>query len=548
MGSTTPPDLERTEIELVLQSGLFAKAPRLERFFRYICERHLEGEGDRIKEYSIAIEALGRPSEFDPKRDSIVRVEAHRLRKRLEEFYEGPGAGHAIRISVPSGQYRPHFMLQAADGAATSPSAGQIPHEANLLEPNQNEPNLREPAEFGIARFEAAPFETVDLVAFRDAPPQKRRRRLASILWISFCLLFAAGGLAAWWSVKNRPARAKPPASARAGTENWTAPAAAGPIPVELRMLAGYQGPPVTDRQGHTWVSDAFYRGGVSSAIAADRVLPGQPYAQFLKSRRAGKFTYDIPLRQTTYELHLYMVETEYGSGNPMGGGEATRLFQVSINGKVKLSLFDPLAEAGAPNRLYERVFKDIRPGPDGHLHLAFDPNLGGAFLNAIKLVPSAPGRIHPIRIVAQDNPVTDSEGRLWAGDEYFLGGASAFRDNVVVNSREPLYQGERYGNFCYRIPLASGRYRLTLHFAETWFGTPQSRLPAANARIFDVFANGVALLRNYQVAKDASGSNRCVVKVFDGLQPNAQGLLLIEFVPVKNYAEVNAIEVVETG
>ena len=48
-------------------------------------------------------------------------------------------------------------------------------------------------------------------------------------------------------------------------------------------------------------------------------------------------------------------------------------------------------------------------------------------------------------------------------------------------------------------------------------------------------------------VGKDAGGPNRIVGKVFPNLQPNAQGVLLLEFVPVKNYAEVNAIEIVET-
>jgi hypothetical protein len=74
----------------VLQSGVFAKAPRLETFFRCICDRYLRGESDQIKECSIATEALGRPGDFDPKQDSIVRVEAHRLRRRLEEFIGEP--------------------------------------------------------------------------------------------------------------------------------------------------------------------------------------------------------------------------------------------------------------------------------------------------------------------------------------------------------------------------------------------------------------------------------------------------------------------------
>ena len=94
---------------------------------------------------------------------------------------------------------------------------------------------------------------------------------------------------------------------------------------------------------------------------------------------------------------------------------------------------------------------------------------------------------------------------------------------------------------------LTAGEYRLTLHFAETWFGTPESRQPALDSRIFNVFANGVSLLRDYQIVKDAGGPNRSVERVFDRLVPNAQGELLLEFIPVRNYAELNAIEVVES-
>jgi len=140
-----------------------------------------------------------------------------------------------------------------------------------------------------------------------------------------------------------------------------------------------------------------------------------------------------------------------------------------------------------------------------------------------------------------------DSEGRVWAADQYFLGGNSVLRTNVIVNGQEPLYQGERYGNFSYRIPLAPGKYRVTLHFAETWFGQ-ESHGPAVGSRIFDVFANGVALLRDFQIAVDAGGPNRHIEKVFNDLEPNAQGILQLDFIPVRNYAEVNAIEVVETG
>jgi hypothetical protein len=513
MGATPPVELQEAEVQRVLQSGLFVKAPRLEKFFRYICDQHLRAESDQLKEYSIAVEALGRCSDFDPKKDSIVRVEAHRLRKRLDEYYRATGASHPVQIRIPSGQYRPDFFFTEIPPALAANLDGPAPTES-LLESGQ-----------------------------LTAPPPIGGKRQYGV-WLWSCLLVLACASVLAIAVIYGP-HTKAATAPHETNEVWKGSIADLETAAEFRLLAGYHGAPLIDRQEHEWAADAFYRGGISSPIARERLLDD---TTFLRTQRSGKFEYDIPLRQTTYELHLYMIETEYGRGNPKGGGEAARAFQVSANGSVKLKFLDPLAGAGGPNHVYERVLKDISPGPDGILRLAFDPITGPALLNALEIFPSPPGRIHPIRIVAQDAPRTDSEGRLWAADEYFSGGTSVCRKTVVQNSEAGLYHGERYGNFSYRIPVAPGNYRLTLHFAETWFGTPQSHDPAYGSRLFNVFANGIALLRNYQVIEDAGGPNREVKKVFENLTPNAQGFLLIEFVPVENYAEVNAIEVVETG
>lgn len=500
---------ERAEVETVLESGLFAKAPRLREFFQYICERHFASESEQIKEYSIATEALGRSTDFDPKQDAIVRVEAHRLRKRLEEYYRGPGATHPLHISIPNGQYRPHFTFrEVIEGVSSAPEMA-----------------------------------VVDLDSFPPTSPVRPTVLHNTWLWLSL-IAVACGGVIAAILLTGPRTRA---ASRQPTPEVWKGSSSEPADSAEFRMLAGYHGPPLLDRQGHTWAPDAFYRGGVSTLIPPERLATAAADAQFIRTQRSGQFQYDIPLRQTTYEVHLYLMETEYGRGNPKGL-DGPRAFQLSVNGELRFRLLDPLTAAGAPNRLYERVIKDVRPQADGHLHLNFAPFTGPAFLNAIAILPSPPGRIHPIRIVAQGSPVTDSDGRLWASDEYFVGGNAVCRRSVVGGSQNSLYQGERYGNFSYRIPVAPGKYRLTLHFAETWFGTPASPQPALNSRIFNVFANGVALLRDYQIVKDAGESNRGVQKVFENLQPNAQGLLVIEFTPVENYAEVNAIEVVETG
>ena len=491
---------ERAELEAVLQSGLFNRAPHLVRFLTYICERYFEGCTEQIKEYTIGVEALGRAPGFDPKKDSIVRVEAHRLRKRLNEYYAGAGAGHRLRIVIPNGQYIPQFVANEAAG-----SAGTAP-----------------PDDFFSSR----------------------RFRREHWPWILPVLLFCS--LLGFWASHVLLTRASHAPSSR--DEVWSG--SADPVPAEFRMLAGYHGPPLTDSQGHVWSPDAYYTGGHSLRIPPGKVIQSAPDPNLLHTERSGRFRYDIPLSNGTYELHLYFAETEYGPGNPMGGGESSRLLQVSINGAPRLTLLDPLAEAGAPNRLDEKVLKDITPAADGKLHLVFEglKPPAGAFLNAIEILPAAPGRIRPIRIVAQPHPVTDSDGRIWSADEFFIGGVSVLRRTAILDPRDKaLYRGERFGHFEYRIPLAPGKYRLTLHFAETWFGTPESSQPLLGSRIFDVFANGVALLENFEVAREA-GQNRSLTKTFENLEPNAHGVLSIEFVPIKNYAEVNALEVVETG
>jgi len=508
MDVTTAFQQERAELDAVLQSGLFDKAPRLGTFFRYICERHLEGRGDEIKEYSIAVEALGRSADFDPKKDSIVRVEAHRLRRRLEEFYSGEGGNHAVYIVIPNGQYRPQFIAHS-----TAP-----------------EP-IPEPLNGATEAPDSLPV----------SPPSRPRWPVVTIVVVAvaICLLLAIRAY-------RHPALAihRSPSPSPAN-EVWKGPATE-PVEGDFRMLTGYHGPPFTDRQGHTWYADAYFTGGRSLALSR-RFIEGQPDPHLLKAERSGQFRYDIPLRPGAYELRLSFAETEFGQDNPGGGGESTRIFRVSMNGQVLLNSMDALAEAGAPNRLHVRVFKNVSAASDGKLHLRFDPLPGDAFVNAIELLPGPPARIHPVRIVAQNKPVMDSDGRLWAADEYSLGGTLVFRRKQVANPiEEDLYQGERFGNFAYHIPLAPGKYRLTLHFAETWFGMPESHEPALNSRIFNVFANGTALLRDFQIVKDAGGPNRGLVKTFENLEPNAQGILRLEFVPIRNYAEVNAIEVVE--
>jgi hypothetical protein len=101
---------ERNELETILASGILNRAPNLAQLLNYVCAKYFEGAAEQIKEYNIAVEALGRPAEFDQKRDSIVRVEAH----RLPEYYEADGADHAIESTFRPASMRPRFTVGSA--------------------------------------------------------------------------------------------------------------------------------------------------------------------------------------------------------------------------------------------------------------------------------------------------------------------------------------------------------------------------------------------------------------------------------------------------
>jgi hypothetical protein len=196
------------------------------------------------------------------------------------------------------------------------------------------------------------------------------------------------------------------------------------------------------------------------------------------------------------------------------------------------------------------KVFKDISPAPDGFLHLTFPRAVKeNSFLNAIEILPGIPDRLRPVRIVARDTSVNTKDGKPWEADRYFIRGQRVTRAEEIKGVADPeLYIGERYGNFVYSIPVAPGHYTATLLFCETWFGPKKPAGGGAGDRVFDVYMNGTALLRNFDIFKEAGGEDRPLHKVFQSLQPNAQGKLVFSFVPVKNYACINAIEVLDEG
>jgi adenylate cyclase len=127
VGVTPPPEPDiRAELDRILASKGFSSAGRLSKLLRFVVEKTLAGDTDQLKEYSVGIEVFDRDEKYDPRLDSIVRVEAGRLRSRLDEYYNGEGAGATIRISLPKGGYTPLFERRENPAPVVAPVAAPM--------------------------------------------------------------------------------------------------------------------------------------------------------------------------------------------------------------------------------------------------------------------------------------------------------------------------------------------------------------------------------------------------------------------------------------
>jgi hypothetical protein len=486
---------EKAELDRLLASGIFDRSPGLAQLLNYVCGKYFQGTAAEIKEYNIGVEALGRPAGFDQKRDSIVRVQFHRLRDRLNEYYHTEGAALPVRIEIPQGQYIPHFVFAAGAAAPPAPAPPQVP---------------------------AAP-----------APPSRHWKVAGAA-----AVLIAVAGTGIWIGKR---------ASVR--TAGGTALAAGGVAASDsIRILAGLEEGTFTDGFGNIWQSDRYFEGG--SLVK----LPGHPIAgtkepRLYQSRRQGAFRYAIPLSPGAHELRLHFAETHFGEDNSAGfGGEGSRAFGIEINGVSAIRRLDVVGEAGA-GTAHVKVFKDVAPAADGKLHLSFVSVVSVPFLNAIEITPGTPGKLRPIRIVAQPLAVTDGAGNVWLPDRFATGGQMVKRTNAVTGAAQPeLFTGERFGNLSYTIPVPPGKYAVSLYLAERWLGPGMPGGGGAGSRLFDILCNGVALARDFDIFTRAGGSNRTLVETFHALGPDHQGRLVVSLLPAKNFALVNAIEVTDEG
>lgn len=134
-GAETPTHAEiAATLAIIKRSRHFSGSQRLRDLLDHIVQRTLNGEGSRLKEFSIAVDVFGRQDSFDPRVDSIVRVQASRLRGQLAAFYRKPPPGVNVLIELPPGGYQPTFTrLHVEDPPA--PVVVQTPPPPDAGEP-----------------------------------------------------------------------------------------------------------------------------------------------------------------------------------------------------------------------------------------------------------------------------------------------------------------------------------------------------------------------------------------------------------------------------
>jgi hypothetical protein len=574
--------LEKNELNAVLSSKLFMRAPGLINFLKYICEKYFEGNAAQIKEYNIATEALGRSGDFQQKEDPIVRVEANRLRKRLSQYYESEGADHTIRLTIPLGQYAPSFIREerveiplVIAPEKTENTLGP-PIEIGPDEPIPPSPAQMEPAPDRSNNFPFAPwmvdevapspspsgglgdkggrdFETAPIIERGDTPPQAiphptnfRIGAFASSHWGRVILGIIA--VVAVFFIGYQMRLYTPPT--KTPSKRLIRPAGEVTIPLmtgpenSIRLMAGSELTQYVDFLGQIWQGDKYYSGGTPIHFPNFTIAVTQD-PEIYRSAREGDFSYDIPLKPNTYELRLHFSENTYGPDTPDGGGESSRLINVTANGKILLNQFDILSDAGGGKTADIKVFKNITP-VNGRLHLSFSGIKVKGIVSGIEVVPSVSDHLSPIRIATRKTAHFSSDQKLWEVDHFFRGGRQVQRNISILGTHDPeLFQGERFGNFSYIIPVPQGRYQLNLYFVES---EPQSNgIPDQTPprRSFHVYCNGEALLKNFEIAHAAGGPSRALTKEFQGIRPNAQDKIILDFVPITSYATVSAIEII---
>jgi hypothetical protein len=291
------------------------------------------------------------------------------------------------------------------------------------------------------------------------------------------------------------------------------------------------------------FVADEDYTGGATAAttnaISTTGVSNPAPQSVY-QHNRYGNFTYTIPglTAGASYTAQLDFAE-EYWTA------AGDRTFNVLINGTQVLTNFDIFATAGGEFKAVDEAFT-ATASSTGTITIQFVTTKDNAQVNGIQITPvsGGGGTGTGTGTGGVDISAGGPAAAPFVADEDYTGGATAYVSNAIsttgVTNPAPqsVYQHNRYGNFTYTIPglTAGASYTVQLDFAEEYW-------TAAGDRTFNVLINNNQVLTNFDIFATAGGEYIAVDEPFTATA-SSTGTITIQFVSVKDNAQVNGIQV----
>src|ERR1044071_3579108 len=111
----------RAQVERMVRSKVFETSEVHRRLLLYLADKTIAGEADRLKEYTIGLEAFGKPPTYDPRQDAIVRLQIGRLRQKLGEYYRTEGKDDPVIMELPKGRFKLSWELRSVPAAPLDP-------------------------------------------------------------------------------------------------------------------------------------------------------------------------------------------------------------------------------------------------------------------------------------------------------------------------------------------------------------------------------------------------------------------------------------------
>ncbi len=171
------------QVDRLLASPLILGSEALCKLLKYLAHHTINTPTDHLKEYKIATEVFGRPTDFDPQTDSYVRVQVGRLRSKLVHYYETEGTGDSVLVDVPKGRYVLSFERRNALADAKPAIETDVVPQPGAVTEGSRTPwwrrrlSLAVVACFVAVAIAAAGLETFRALHPRPSPPVGRSKQ-----------------------------------------------------------------------------------------------------------------------------------------------------------------------------------------------------------------------------------------------------------------------------------------------------------------------------------------------------------------------------------